>query len=151
MRQEAQKARRIMTNQETDTTTGNGGQPAPIGAPSLVPSKARAKPKKKARQSRKAANTANLKSATAKKTRAGKATKSSSAKGPERPKAETKGATIMTLVRRAKGASLPELMQATGWQAHSVRGFLSITGRKQGLKIESSKNESGERVYSILR
>jgi hypothetical protein len=38
-------------------------------------------------------------------------------------------------------------MKATGWQAHSVRGFISIAANKRGLKIESTKNEAGDRVY----
>ena len=42
-------------------------------------------------------------------------------------------------------------MVATGWQAHSVRGFLSGTlGKKMGLKLDSAKRD-GERVYSISR
>ncbi len=53
---------------------------------------------------------------------------------------------------KSKGASLAELMKATGWQAHSVRGFLSGTLRKKmGLKVESAKRGDGERVYSIPR
>jgi len=43
-------------------------------------------------------------------------------------------------------------MKATNWQAHSVRGFLSGTlGKKMGLKIESSKTNDGERVYSLAK
>ena len=41
-------------------------------------------------------------------------------------------------------------MKATGWQAHSVRGFLSGTvGKKLGLTVTSTKVEDGERTYSI--
>ena len=48
------------------------------------------------------------------------------------------------------GATLKELMKATGWQAHSVRGFLSGTlGKKMGLALESSKGKDGERFYKI--
>ena len=42
-------------------------------------------------------------------------------------------------------------MKATDWQAHSVRGFLSTAGKKHGLKIESTKNEAGERTYKIAK
>ena len=38
-------------------------------------------------------------------------------------------------------------MKATDWQAHSVRGFISTAAKKQGIKVESAKNEAGERVY----
>jgi hypothetical protein len=41
-------------------------------------------------------------------------------------------------------------MKATGWQAHSVRGFLSGTvGKKMGLAVTSSKGDDGERRYSV--
>ena len=41
-------------------------------------------------------------------------------------------------------------MKTTGWQAHSVRGFISgALGKKMDLMVESSKREDGERVYSI--
>jgi hypothetical protein len=52
---------------------------------------------------------------------------------------------------RPKGATLGQIMQATGWQAHSVRGFLSTAAKKQGLKITSSRNEAGQRVYKAER
>jgi hypothetical protein len=41
-------------------------------------------------------------------------------------------------------------MRATGWQAHSVRGFLSGSlGKKMGLMVESFKNPQGERTYRL--
>ena len=41
-------------------------------------------------------------------------------------------------------------MKATGWQKHSVRGFISgALGKKMGLTVESTKGEDGERNYSI--
>jgi len=67
------------------------------------------------------------------------------------PRAESKGATILGLLRRPKGASLAELMKASGWQAHSVRGFISIAQKKHGVSIESTKTESGERLYRITK
>jgi Protein of unknown function (DUF3489) len=42
-------------------------------------------------------------------------------------------------------------MDATGWQRHTVRGFVSILGSKGGGKIESSKNAAGERTYKITK
>jgi hypothetical protein len=42
-------------------------------------------------------------------------------------------------------------MEVTGWQKHTVRGFVSILGSKGGAKIESSKNTAGERVYKIAK
>jgi hypothetical protein len=56
------------------------------------------------------------------------------------------GAMILKLIGKPNGATLVAIMKATGWQAHSVRGFIS-TAKKRGIKIESVKNERGERVY----
>lgn len=67
------------------------------------------------------------------------------------PRAESKGAKIIALIRRPKGATLAELMKATDWQPHSVRGFISTAAKKHGIKIESSKNEAGDRVYRAAR
>lgn len=62
----------------------------------------------------------------------------------------TKAAKVLALLRRPGGATLKELMKATGWQPHSVRGFLSgVVGKKMGLKLESTKAEDGERSYSV--
>jgi len=64
----------------------------------------------------------------------------------------SKAATVLGLAQRPKGATLAEIMEATGWQAHSVRGFISGTmGKKMGLKVESTKREDGTRVYSISK
>ena len=60
---------------------------------------------------------------------------------------QSKGGTILQMIGRAKGATLAEIMEATGWQAHSVRGFISTAGKKHGVKIDSSKNEAGDRIY----
>jgi len=47
--------------------------------------------------------------------------------------------------------TLAEIMKATGWQAHSVRGFISgALGKKMGLTVESTKREDGERVYTLV-
>jgi len=53
------------------------------------------------------------------------------------------------MMKRAKGATLDEIVAATGWQKHTVRGFVSILGSKGGEKIDSSKNAAGERTYKI--
>ncbi len=56
----------------------------------------------------------------------------------------------MVLLRRRDGATLADLTAATGWQPHSVRGFLSAqVGKKLGLKLASTKREDGQRVYQI--
>jgi hypothetical protein len=61
-----------------------------------------------------------------------------------------KSAQIVSLLRRENGASIPEIMKATGWQAHSVRGFISGTlKRKQGLAITSTTETGKDRRYLI--
>ena len=54
-------------------------------------------------------------------------------------------------MKRAKGATLAEIMEATAWQKHTIRGFVSIPGKKGDHKIESSKNSEGERTYKITK
>ena len=57
---------------------------------------------------------------------------------------------MLALLSRPKGANLKELGKATGWQPHSIRGFLSaIVARKMGLKVNSFKPKSGGRRYSV--
>jgi hypothetical protein len=62
-----------------------------------------------------------------------------------------KKAEVVALMKRAKGATLAEIMEITNWLPHTVRGFVSILGSKGGEKIESSKNAAGERSYRIAK
>jgi hypothetical protein len=62
-----------------------------------------------------------------------------------------KKAEVIAMMKRAKGATLAEIIDVTKWQAHTVRGFVSILGSKGGEKIESSKNAAGERSYRIVK
>ncbi len=69
---------------------------------------------------------------------------------PKGTREGSKTALVLSLLRRAGGVSSEELMGVTGWQAHSVRGFLSGTvSKKMGLKVVSAKAESGARNYSL--
>jgi hypothetical protein len=62
----------------------------------------------------------------------------------------SKAAKVLSLLRRPDGASLKELMKATGWLAHCVRGYLSGTvSKRMGLRLVSTKSEDGERRYSL--
>ena len=88
--------------------------------------------------------------ATAKK--AAKAAKKATPAKADGVREGSKTATVLALIQRAKGATLVEIMDATGWQAHSVRGFISGTlGKKMGLTVNSEKREDGARVYSIAK
>jgi 23S rRNA pseudoU1915 N3-methylase RlmH len=62
-----------------------------------------------------------------------------------------KKAEVIALMKRAKGATMAEIVEATGWQKHTVRGFVSVLGGKSGLKIESAENAAGERAYRIKK
>jgi len=76
-----------------------------------------------------------------------KAPKSTKASGSRE---ESKSAKVLDLLKRPDGATLAELMKATGWQAHSIRGFLSgAVGKKMGLTVASAKRQDGERSYSV--
>jgi hypothetical protein len=67
---------------------------------------------------------------------------------PEKDR-ETKVDQILDLLKQPRGATLKALMAATGWQAHSLRGFISgYVLKKMGLRVKSSR-ENGERVYAI--
>src|SRR6267154_4598698 len=61
----------------------------------------------------------------------------------------TKTAKVIALLQQPEGATLQAIVKATGWQTHSVRGFVSGQLKKKlGLKVRSSQRD-GERVYSI--
>jgi len=81
-----------------------------------------------------------------------KASRKKATSGRKEPKASKAAATVrdevVKLLSRAGGATLPELMKAFKWQAHSVRGFISVLASKHGLKIESKKID-GVRTYRI--
>ena len=66
--------------------------------------------------------------------------------------AATKAAKIAALLQRNTGATLAELVTATGWQEHSIRGFMSGTlKKKQGIEVRSTREEGKPRRYFIDR
>ena len=134
----------------TDTAATVAEQGATV-APENASSKKAASQKKGAPRGQHAAKGAKTKPAAKKKAKTGKKAPKPTGKKASTPRAESKGAKILDLIGRAKGATLTEIMKATDWQAHSVRGFLSTAGKKHKLNIESAKNESGERVYKIAK
>jgi len=63
----------------------------------------------------------------------------------------TRAAQVIALLQRPGGASLQDIMAATAWQAHSVRGFISGHLRKKlGLQVKSFKRD-GARVYAVRK
>ncbi len=62
----------------------------------------------------------------------------------------SKQAILIELMTRPEGATLAQMVQATGWQAHTVRGCLAGTLKKKlGLLIDSVKETGAERVYRV--
>jgi len=63
----------------------------------------------------------------------------------------TKKEGVLALLNRPDGATIPDLVEATGWQQHSVRGFLAGTVKKKlGLTLASSNDDGGLRRYRIV-
>jgi hypothetical protein len=104
-------------------------------------------------RTKKASTTAN-KNSTEKRAKPAKKTSAhasnNTAKPSSQPQADSKKAIVLSLLRREKGATTAEIAKATGWQNHSIRGFISgnVT-KRMGLAVESFKSEVGERTYRI--
>ncbi len=58
---------------------------------------------------------------------------------------------MIDLLKRKKGATIEEIVEATGWQAHSVRGAISGTLKKKlGLAVTSERVDGRGRTYRIV-
>jgi Protein of unknown function (DUF3489) len=128
------------------TTTTKEIEPAQGTAETAEP-----KASKNARAAKRGAHVAPAKGKSGKKATSPK----KAAKTPKTAKAQgtrvgSKTAQIIDLLKRPGGATLQELMAATEWQPHSIRGFISGTlGKKMKLTVESAKGEDGQRTYSL--
>jgi hypothetical protein len=129
-------------NMTTSTTEENGTAQATATGD-------QPKPTKKARVAPRGAHVAPKKGKSPKKASPTKKTPKG-AKKATGARDGSKTAKVLDLLKRPGGVTAKELMKATGWQPHSVRGFLSGTiGKKMGLTVTSTKDEDGERSYSI--
>ena len=62
----------------------------------------------------------------------------------------TKQAQVIAMLRRPDGATIAEIVEATGWQQHTVRGTIAgALKKKLGLDITSTKTGDSDRVYRI--
>lgn len=65
-------------------------------------------------------------------------------------KTPTKAENIIALLKGKRGATLADMTKATGWQEHSVRGFLAGALKKRhGLEVRSEKHGDGPRRYRL--
>jgi hypothetical protein len=128
--------------------------PGENGTLAAAASNKKPKVKKKARVAPRRAHVAPAKAKSARKATAAK----KAPKGRPQPQVEksrvaragSKTSQMLDLLKRPGGATSKELMKATGWLPHSVRGFLSGTvGKKMGLTVTSTKGDDGERTYSV--
>jgi len=110
----------------------------PNGRPRVTHRRPRARPPR-ARRRRKATAAKN----------APKAKKAAKAQEAGGPREGTKTATVVAMLQRKNGATLPEIMKAMCWQKHTVRGFMAGAMKKAGYTVESFKPEGGERTYRL--
>jgi Protein of unknown function (DUF3489) len=126
-----------------------GGEPeatpaTPFDEPAPKAAKTKATPAKAAKKAAPVAAAKKAKVAPAK--TAKKAAKTTTSE----PRDGSKKAIVIDMMRAKTGATLAQIMKETGWQAHSIRGFVSGTlTKKMGLTVESTRSESGERTYRL--
>jgi Protein of unknown function (DUF3489) len=69
---------------------------------------------------------------------------------PKEPRKDSKQAQLIAMLRRAKGASIDEVVKALEWQPHTVRGAIAgALKKKLGLDVTSEKDEKRGRIYRI--
>ncbi len=62
----------------------------------------------------------------------------------------SKQAQVIAMLKRPEGATIQQIVEATGWQQHTVRGtFAGAFKKKLGLNITSSKETGAERIYRV--
>ena len=62
----------------------------------------------------------------------------------------SKQTTVIAMLRRPEGASIPEIVEVTGWAPHSVRGFMSGALKKRlHIEVTSQKRNGEERRYFV--
>lgn len=128
----------------TATQTAAVAEQSATNAPKQAKASKPASRKKNAPKASKGAK----KAAAKKQAKPAAAKKTAKAKDDDAPREGSKKQVVLLLLARKEGATMAEIADATGWQKHSIRGFISgnVT-KKMGLVVESTKNEQGERTY----
>ena len=71
---------------------------------------------------------------------------------PKTPREGSKLELVIKMINRKGGVTLAKMMEETGWQAHTCRGFMSTLTRRTGVKFSSTRRESDQaRVYEAVR
>jgi hypothetical protein len=140
---QTQQEATLMKTEETITTA--------IEAPQTKTSESQSATKTTAQSATQKASKANTKKRAAKKETAAARKKKAAPPTAVGERTRTKKAMVLELLRRKQGAAMSEIGKATGWQIHTIRGFISgnVT-KKMGLTVESSKSEAGGRIYRII-
>jgi hypothetical protein len=139
-------------NETTETETLDNVSPISAGA---APAKKSGK-KKASKPAAKASKKAPAKKAPAKKAAkkapakaAKKTTKPVAKKAPKAGKGTSKKAMVIEMMQRKDGVSAAEIEKKTGWQNHTVRGFVAGCLKKAGYTVESERRDGGLRFYRI--
>jgi hypothetical protein len=111
-------------------------------------------PKRRGRPKKQPAPAAQLAAPAATKTRGRRkkatATAAAAPAAPRKTRDDTKQAQLIAMLRRKEGATIAQIVAATGWQPHTVRGaFAGALKKKLGLTVTSEKVEGGNRVYRL--
>ncbi len=78
---------------------------------------------------------------------------------PRKPREGTKQQQVLAMLRRPEGATVAQIADATGWQAHTVRGFFAGLKRRQGIAVEAAERvrqvgpgkEGAKGSYTVYR
>jgi hypothetical protein len=149
----------MKTTAETTQNEATAAAVAEQGAttePKQASAKTRANKKKGAPKAKKGAKKSAAKKEakpagkpTAKKEAKPASKKAANVKEAKVPREFSKKAIVLDLLRRKDGATLAQIAEATAWQTHSIRGFISTVTKKMDLPIVSLKNAAGDRFYRI--